>query len=1002
MIPNWRTPAAVWLAVLAPLWGEPFIASRALAVAPQKIVAAVIDFDHLPVGPLLEEQLAKNTQITWVERDLLNAILQEVALQKAFGPTEGAQRVALGAQLKADVLVLLRAVDPPEPTAKGARPRPKNLEVVVCETHDGLRLAITTQPGSDDPQADAMALVPLVTRAIERLSQRVTMVCAVPPLVSSDLFYDFDYLKTALAKVVEASLLDQPHVLVVELAEAESISRELALGGASSLRHSLPFYLLGEYRNSGRDANRRISISLRLRHGEQELGTAAAVDLTPATAPDFMLKSANGLLSKVDAARLLPADPAVEAQQLAEHARLLMRLGSWNDAMPLVEAALLLNPARNDILADAVQISGAIASGFSSDPSKVEISRRALRQYRRGLQHIEGFVRAEPDLFRYEQRGVSVCAVDRFPFFFLTRREPAAELAELYQEVLAAHRETLTRLVRLRAEILSADQAVVDGDGTIPIPRLGLRAEDLKRLRRLNPKFGLELMAVSGPVNDYRYLWFATDQLPEQQRFDIIRKTIDELQALPGFRGRAYRMARGCYAAQVFDTPTAREYLQKLCHDPRPEVRSAGERITKEVEAQLVSLEGSQPDPKISANVHGEPPLPPAPVQAVMRPVRLTYPLKDGRTALVTSLDGCQRVEENTDIVWTDNRLFYLREKGLLKPAYFFPPQANRFVATCFDGRYFWMIVANDPDTVPFLIVIDPQEKRMWKLTDAGGFPAVHPIKTTTNGGYQRFAMVALEPGKVCIAGYFGRSWIATVQFDAQRTSSFETRILHEAREQSDGLDAEVGLRTDVAFVPEEMYLLGSSVGGKADQQRVLVWRDFPHVGRDSRPLVVDVAQNRVTVIDKPVFIKGERRTSLQVCNGSLYFIKRQTEEPRSIDLVRVGYPSLRQEIVFHNAPQGLIAVDEDQVHIVGKKWWIGSLPAGTFAVAADSMPWHFINLWRYPGQPENSEKGSGSGLLVFRSAQYGWLVCDKRYLNSLMSVEFAPRAARYDLPPDR
>ncbi len=65
--------------------------------------------------------------------------------------------------------------------------------------------------------------------------------------VSHDLGYEFEYLKTAYARLLEQWLLSQPGLLVVELAEARAISQELALADAGArIERRLPLYLSGE------------------------------------------------------------------------------------------------------------------------------------------------------------------------------------------------------------------------------------------------------------------------------------------------------------------------------------------------------------------------------------------------------------------------------------------------------------------------------------------------------------------------------------------------------------------------------------------------------------------------------------------------------------------------------------------------------------------------------------------------------------------------------------
>ena len=81
----------------------------------------------------------------------------------------------------------------------------------------------------------------------------MTEVVAVPPFVSNDLGYQFEHLKGAFAKLAESVALDRKGVVVVELAEAEALAKEIALAApGAKVERPAPLYLVGEYRHDGR------------------------------------------------------------------------------------------------------------------------------------------------------------------------------------------------------------------------------------------------------------------------------------------------------------------------------------------------------------------------------------------------------------------------------------------------------------------------------------------------------------------------------------------------------------------------------------------------------------------------------------------------------------------------------------------------------------------------------------------------------------------------------
>jgi len=71
------------------------------------------------------------------------------------------------------------------------------------------------------------------------------------------------------------------------------------------------------------------------------------------------------------------------------------------------------------------------------------------------------------------------------------------------------------------------------------------------------------------------------------------------------------------------------------------------------------------------------------------------------------------------------------------------------------------------------LAVIDPTTERIWKFTADDNLP---PMSTGS--------VAPLAPGKVCVAGYFGRTWCAIATFDPDKGKSL--KVFFEAREVVD------------------------------------------------------------------------------------------------------------------------------------------------------------------------------------------------------------------------
>jgi len=223
------------------VWPAPSARGGEEAARPQSgehpPTAAFLDLDGSPLAGLLEQRLLENGRAHWLERGAIEAILRERQLEGLTEAAAGRQRAELGKLLKADLLILLRHVKEPK----------EHVQLVICETRRGLRLAVHRAMRSTDAEADAKQLSMLVERVIARSGRECHEIVAVPPFVSNDLTYENEHLKSAYAKLVEQTVRDRPGLLTVEFEEARAVAEELGLAGGE-IRRPMPLYLLGESR----------------------------------------------------------------------------------------------------------------------------------------------------------------------------------------------------------------------------------------------------------------------------------------------------------------------------------------------------------------------------------------------------------------------------------------------------------------------------------------------------------------------------------------------------------------------------------------------------------------------------------------------------------------------------------------------------------------------------------------------------------------------------------
>ena len=216
----------------------------------------------------------------------------------------------------------------------------------------------------------------------------------------------------------------------------------------------------------------------------------------------------------------------------------------------------------------------------------------------------------------------------------------------------------------------------------------------------------------------------------------------------------------------------------------------------------------------------------------------------------------------NCDMVWIDELLRYrgatmnaapapsgvglMKEKGRLR---LLPLKLNRrganayrHTAACWDGSFFWIMGAGvSLPSAPnygengLLAAIDPQTEKIWEFSGPDGLP---PSSSC--------AIAPLAPGKVCVAGDFGRSWIAVAAID--RTTGIKLSTIYEARNVSRSFDFSTdpkGNDPQVAHpVTYMMVLTGPAGAGRPAEQRVIVGRQ-PHM-----PWLVDLEKKEATCLE--------------------------------------------------------------------------------------------------------------------------------------------------------
>jgi hypothetical protein len=862
-------------------------------LAKARPTAALIDLDRSPVAALLEAELLAGEDAIWVERTEIEKVLDEQKLQAVFSPDAGGERARLGRILKADLLVLVRS---------GKAENVPYLDLVISEVSRGLRLVNRRVPLSNDAQRDVAELVQLVRDGVKRQGQEIQAIYAVPPFLSDDLLYNYDDLRSAYARLIEQRLLEHPGVLVVELAEAEALARELALGGAeANISRQSPFFLLGQYRNEGSGDARRITIRIALKQGATELG-ATSQTLKPDDASQFLREKTGNVLARLNGKPPAVDNPELEAEQLAKRSKDFSRLGNWEDALALIQASLLLDPQQPDMHHDAVVASSKLVKRhWQYGNVKLSEAKLAMGYYLRGLDHQMAFYHTGGDLRKYSQSGGG-------DFTYLLRGasnglnvHPSSdpELKMFMAEVHQRHHEVWLKRTRELVAQKKDDEA----------------ADSLIRC-----------IAIFDAVKQY----------------EIRRQLIQEFQDLPGAKQRTISFSHKGYTIDFLGLPEGKKHLELLAASSSQEVRNAAEAMQKSLAASQQARKLAEANPQPMPTLE---PIPAGGLQAHIEPVTFSWFDAAGQSGKLESIDGCLPASAGLDIVWRQGGLYLMREKGRLKRVWdagglnvLFSYTSNSGV--CFDGHYVWGTVLRYQEQ-PRLLILDPATEKFWEITAADGLPLVEHEDLVERSN-QTICVAAIAPGKICVAGDFGRAWLAIVTFKPETGAKVE--VFHEAKEQPNPANRDQWRDTHITFHPTHMFMLETkSADGSSPERRLLIGRHSNHIEVMSHPLVVNPATLQVDVLEDE-FWAGHRSLDLCPHEGAVYFVYAARPRYDRIGLLRLGLPGPKVEFIFEVPREGHAIFLNNQLNIAGKQWWVGNL-ADKAVKPAGPVPWYHPNM---------------------------------------------------------
>jgi len=855
-----------------------------------------------PVAVLLQDRLARQFAadgLGWVERDELDKVLTELTRSAVFGSGGGADRVKLGAILKAHLLVVLRQ-----------RPTDKAVELVVCETALGLRLAVTSFPAQDGkppaPEALAAALEPVIVAALKKGLAPINDLAAVPPFVSNDLSFKYEPLKGVYSTLVEQTLLAQDGIVVVELEEAQAIARELAIGGGNKIRRLLPLFIAGEFRHTDPAA---VSFKITLRRGEKQLDQADLPPTAEAQVAPVLRKSVTAMLTKVLGTVAAEPDPKVESARLLERSRVFAKLNNWREAYGLVEAALLLDDnldLRHDAVIAAGQMAGITAYGstVSHDSITPDMINRGLLYYLRGIEHLEVMLQTLKNFDAYRRPGGNTF-VEYFRMSWGITGHPSKEVLDALESAKAQSGEALMRIARMRLKDRRGDEA--------------------------------------------DYVMWATDGLSRGKRYDFFLKVIEEWKNEPGNDARIRRLATHGYVPSVLDEPEGRDFLAKLAAIDHPDMNRLADSLKQQSDAYIAANAKERDAAKQeleNRKAKEAADLAAGPAEVIYNP--LTLMVNRGATGKPSPMEifnggRCMPAGPGIDVFWAGSSAYVMKTKGELRPI-FNPQEMTANVARLvFDGKYVWIPVTRHHKPAQ-LIVVDPVTEKSYELTSADGLPLDAGGPDATNE-QQYVRVAAISPGHVIVAGYFGRTWLADVVLNP--TGRHKIKVFHEAREVANDADKDQWQQTNVAFQPAWMFTLTDPADkGMPPRQRVIIGRNAS-INVNYHPLLVDLAELKVSVVqDESCWTESyafESHYGLNVFGAAdaiwwAWPTRGMSGDVPRQSVHRMGFPDFKEEIIAPAAHSGRgmdyrdrYFVYHGRSFIAAKELWVADTPAGPY-----------------------------------------------------------------------
>lgn len=841
------------------------------------------------LAELLTIELSQDDSVELVERDRMRTIRSELHWATVMGAGAHQDRLKLGRLVDADFLVWLSVVDS---AAEGNETQVgRFVRLVVSDCVYGARLRLEYSPlDGDELKETCSQFAAVIRKTTANFSHDVRCLVTVPPFVSQNLTRTYDSLQDGYALLLQIALLETPGVAVLEVDEARSIRDELLIAGREIETPAIPLFIQGEYETTGQAPDREVRLRIQVLSGEAAPETIEE-QMPLEEAPEF-------LRSRV-VERILPAVtkelrvPSREQQRqwIAQRAELFSRLGSDEQAIALLETALLLDPRdaeqRLALLDEShrhYMLRGwerSLRTDLRDEPKEVidqRIEDTHHEFWERRMQHVEYLLRnrlvnpreagyliasttdywRRPLLKGFRSRGSSQCLEDQpLAEEFLWRMVPLIArldhgvargvvrrgFEEYYDHVTLQERDWIpgeqdSRWVTATARSLMKFRFALE-------PRGDLDPNTLEQLYRL-----LTEVAPGGTLpsstlaTDLYFAGHHSDHLHEfYRRLSCSGHAGAEAFGKIGLIGFAVFSKNPSHRdpAKIPDTETLIRDIQKL---PRSLATNIG---AASVEGYAMRLRGeivdAPPRPKTPAPE-------PSGTQA-NRHHRVSFKPLPHVTAKWSQLINCSN---RFDLMWSDEAVYVMTEDNELQTIC----TAKRFnmvvpgVLQCrWDGKYIWVTTNREPR----IVALAPDGTQVAQFGRAEGLPPVNLY--SRDNLYPPLLVHDIGPGRLLAVGRFGqfgrnaRGWFAELVADPDGP---RVRVFHKLTKRPRS-----GLKEtdDPEFIAPISALI-EWPGSRVENRRVLAIRAPDRgLGYDRPPLVIALPTLETSLASVPFRTPG-------------------------------------------------------------------------------------------------------------------------------------------------